>query len=114
MQRHRLGREGLVLHRETQSMAFLSTPGIDQLYSGETMITPSAARMASARRDDVGGNAGSILRVGIVQRKAGKGRRRRERQLRRRQPGSARATEALKEALRSEPQITSTLYLSAH
>ena len=34
--------------RETQSMAFLSPPGIEKLYSGVTMITPSAARMASA------------------------------------------------------------------
>lgn len=28
--------------RESQSSAFLSTPGIDQLYSGVMMITPSA------------------------------------------------------------------------
>jgi hypothetical protein len=35
--------------RETQSMAFFRPPGIDQLYSGETMISPSAPRMASAQ-----------------------------------------------------------------
>ena len=29
-------------------MAFFRPPGIDQLYSGETMISPSALRMASA------------------------------------------------------------------
>ena len=28
-------------------MAFFKPPGIDQLYSGETMMTPSALRMAS-------------------------------------------------------------------
>ena len=35
--------------RETQSIAFFSTPGIDQLYSGEQISTPSAARIAAAR-----------------------------------------------------------------
>ena len=35
--------------RETQSMAFFNPPGIDQLYSGDTMISPSALRMASAQ-----------------------------------------------------------------
>jgi hypothetical protein len=35
--------------RESQSIAFFSTPGIDQLYSGVTNKTPSAARMAAAR-----------------------------------------------------------------
>ena len=35
--------------RETQSIAFLSAPGIVQLYSGETMMTPSAVRIASAQ-----------------------------------------------------------------
>ena len=35
--------------RDTQSMAFFNPPGIDQLYSGETMIRPSALRMASAQ-----------------------------------------------------------------
>src|ERR1700690_2015565 len=39
---------GWSFKRETQSMAFLSTPGIDQLYSGVTNSTPSAARIASA------------------------------------------------------------------
>ena len=35
--------------RETQSMAFFKTPGIDQLYSGDTNSTPSASRIALAR-----------------------------------------------------------------
>jgi hypothetical protein len=34
--------------RETQSIAFFRTPGIDQLYSGEQIRTPSAARIAAA------------------------------------------------------------------
>ena len=34
--------------RDTQSIAFFWPPGIDQLYSGETMISPSALRTASA------------------------------------------------------------------
>src|SRR5215469_3520945 len=34
--------------RETQSIAFLSPPGMPKLYSGVQKITPSAARMASA------------------------------------------------------------------
>src|SRR5712672_2772389 len=40
--------KGWLGSRETQSMAFLRPPGIEKLYSGVTMITPSAARMASA------------------------------------------------------------------
>ena len=43
-----LSLNGWSFMRETQSMAFLSTPGIDQLYSGVTNSTPSAARMAAA------------------------------------------------------------------
>jgi hypothetical protein len=41
--------------RETQSMAFFRPPGIDQLYSGDTMINASAARMASAQMFTSGG-----------------------------------------------------------
>jgi len=37
LQRHRLAVERWFFTLETQSMAFFSTPGIDQLYSGETM-----------------------------------------------------------------------------
>ncbi len=40
---------GSFFMREVQSMAFLSPPGMVQLYSGDTMITPSAARIASAQ-----------------------------------------------------------------
>ena len=40
---------GTSFRRDTQSIAFFSPPGMLQLYSGETMITPSAARMASAQ-----------------------------------------------------------------
>ena len=35
--------------RDTQSMAFLSPPGREKLYSGVQKITPSAARIASAK-----------------------------------------------------------------
>jgi hypothetical protein len=35
--------------RETQSMAFLRPPGREKLYSGVQKMTPSAARIASAR-----------------------------------------------------------------
>jgi hypothetical protein len=34
--------------REIQSMAFLSTPGMEWLYSGVTMMIPSALRIVSA------------------------------------------------------------------
>src|SRR4051794_19552083 len=41
--------------RDTQSIAFFSAPGMVQLYSGETMTTPSAARIAAARSSAAGG-----------------------------------------------------------
>ncbi len=44
-----LSLNGCSFMRDTQSMAFLSPPGIDQLYSGDTMMIASAARMASAQ-----------------------------------------------------------------
>ena len=44
-----LSLNGWSFMRDTQSMAFFRPPGIDQLYSGETMIRPSALRMASAQ-----------------------------------------------------------------
>ena len=44
-----LSLNGWSFMRDTQSIAFFSPPGIDQLYSGDTMITPSALRMASAQ-----------------------------------------------------------------
>jgi hypothetical protein len=40
---------GCSFMRESQSIAFFRTPGIDQLYSGVTNRTPSAARIAAAR-----------------------------------------------------------------
>src|SRR6185503_18894412 len=48
LQRDRLSLNGWSFMRDTQSMAFFRPPGIDQLYSGETTITPSALRIASA------------------------------------------------------------------
>src|SRR3974377_631064 len=46
---------GWAFMRETQSIAFFRAPGIVQLYSGDTMITPSAARIAAARSSAAGG-----------------------------------------------------------
>ena len=43
-----LSLNGWSFMRDTQSIAFFSAPGIDQLYSGDTMISASALRMASA------------------------------------------------------------------
>ena len=39
----------LSMGREPTSTAFFRTPGIEKLYSGEAMSTPSAARMASRK-----------------------------------------------------------------
>ena len=50
-----LSLNGCSFMRETQSIAFFSVPGIVQLYSGDTMITPSAARIASANAVTLGG-----------------------------------------------------------
>ena len=55
--------------RETQSIAFLSTPGIDQLYSGVTNSTPSAARIAAGEIVGRTGKAGGVLDIGVVKRK---------------------------------------------
>ena len=41
--------------RDTQSSAFLSAPGIDELYSGVTKKTPSAPAIAARRRSTVSG-----------------------------------------------------------
>jgi hypothetical protein len=41
---------GCPLIRDIQSMAFLSPPGREWLYSGEAITTPSAAAILSARR----------------------------------------------------------------
>src|SRR3954468_3721695 len=44
---------------DPQSMAFLSAPGMDRLYSGETNKMPSEAATASLRACPSGGNAAS-------------------------------------------------------
>src|SRR5215467_1641489 len=44
-----LSLNGCSFMRDTQSIAFFRPPGIDQLYSGDTMISPSALRMASTQ-----------------------------------------------------------------
>ena len=44
--------------REAQSIAFLSTPGTDELYSGVANSSPSAAAIA-ARSSATGAGAGS-------------------------------------------------------
>jgi hypothetical protein len=44
-----LSLKGISFIRDTQSIAFLSPPGMLQLYSGETIMTPSAARIVSAQ-----------------------------------------------------------------
>ena len=41
--------------RETQSSAFFRTPGMDALYSGVAMSTPSASANARFRRCTAGG-----------------------------------------------------------
>jgi hypothetical protein len=68
--------------RDTQSIAFFRPPGIDQLYSGETMIRPSAPRMASAHFSR---EAGRILDIVIVDRELVERRRRAQLQPGRRQ-----------------------------
>jgi hypothetical protein len=47
---------GWLGRRETQSIAFLSPPGSEKLYSGVQKMTPSAARIASARTFTGAGN----------------------------------------------------------
>ncbi len=42
--------------RDAQSIAFLRPPGMLQLYSGDTIRMPSAARMASAQATAGAGN----------------------------------------------------------
>ncbi len=57
-----LSLKGISFMRDTQSIAFLSPPGIVQLYSGETMTTPSAARIASAQAITSAGSPDVSLR----------------------------------------------------
>src|SRR5215207_3628615 len=45
--------------REPQSMAFLSGPGMERLYSGEMKRIPSEASMASLRARAAGGKSAS-------------------------------------------------------
>ena len=66
--------KGWSFTRDTQSIAFFSPPGMVQLYSGETMMTPSAARIASASAVAAGGKPCG-LNVGIVERHLDRRRR---------------------------------------
>ena len=50
--------------REIQSSAFLSPPGIDQLYSGE-QIRSASADATAARNAATAGGAGSTSRSGL-------------------------------------------------
>src|SRR4029450_6015842 len=103
---------GCSFMRDTQSIAFFSPPGIDQLYSGDTNRIPSAARIAVARSSAGPGKpeaswisalySGSVSNGGAVTNFMSGGAR----------SGKARANAALYERLRREPQITSTLSLS--
>ena len=52
-------KEFLPYGREAQSMAFLSTPGIERLYSGVTISTPSAASIWPLMRVTAAGGLGS-------------------------------------------------------
>ena len=45
----------VVIGRDTQSSAFLSTPGTDELYSGVTKKTPSVLAIAARRPSTVSG-----------------------------------------------------------
>src|SRR3974377_277386 len=99
--------------RETPAIGFFRGAVIVQLYSGDTMITPSGARIAEARSSAAGGKpdaswiselyigspsyAGaevSFIPSGVSS-------------------GSARARAALYEFFRNDPQITSTFNCSA-
>src|SRR6185312_7961934 len=95
--------------RDTQSIAFLSAPGIVQLYSGDTTMTPSAARIAAARASAAGGKPDaswiSELYIGI----ASWGGADTSVMPGGASSGSARVKAALYEPLRNDPQMTSTL-----
>src|SRR5262245_3454271 len=107
-----LSSNGCSFMRDTQSIAFFSPPGIDQLYSGDTNRTPSAARTAVARSSAGPGKpeaswmsalySGNVSNGGAVTNFMSGGAR----------SGKARAKAALYERLRSEPRITSTFSLS--
>src|SRR6516164_1453092 len=71
-----LSLNGCSFMRDTQSIAFFRPPGIDQLYSGDTMITPSALRMASAQVFTSAGKPLEFLDVEVVDRKGLERRRR--------------------------------------
>src|SRR5215472_3727243 len=65
-----LSLNGCSFMRDIQSIAFFRPPGIDQLYSGDTMISPSAPRTDGVRPGvHVGRKAGRVLNVEIVDRK---------------------------------------------
>ena len=69
----RLCRKGCCLIRETQSMAFLRPPGMEKLYSGVAMMTPSATRIRPMKSRADGGMPLVILVVAIVDRQAVEG-----------------------------------------
>ena len=72
LQRHRLVLERLVLLARCPVDGRSSTaPGIDQLNSGEAMMTPSAARIASDHARHLGRKTGRALQVEIIERDAG-------------------------------------------
>ena len=48
------------LGRDSQSIAFLKTPGIELLYSGVTSNSPSAATIASFREATAGGMPSAV------------------------------------------------------
>src|SRR5262245_47525254 len=105
--------KGCSFMRETQSIAFFRPPGIDQLYSGVTNSTPSAARTAVAMSSAGPGKpeaswmsalySGNVSNGGAVTRFISGGA----------SSGNARVNAALYERLRNDPQITNTLSLSA-
>src|SRR6188472_3424593 len=57
--------KGTSFMRDTQSIAFFRPPGIDQLYSGETMMTPSELRISDAQVLTSGGSPEASLRSAL-------------------------------------------------
>ena len=53
----------VAIGRDTQSSAFLRTPGIDELYSGVTKKTPCALAIVARRRSTVSEASGAHARA---------------------------------------------------
>src|SRR5512134_1041931 len=68
-----LSLNGTSFKRDIQSIAFFRPAGIDQLYSGETMITPSAVRIASAQAFTSGGKPDACWRSKLYNGKVSNG-----------------------------------------